>query len=229
MKIGIIAAMEEELEALINSLSDLSEEDYHGYRFYQGSYQEHDLVISQAGIGKVNASLGLALMQDHYQLDCLINTGTAGALDEGLEVGDFVIAHSLAYHDVDVTGFGYAYGQMAGMPERYQTSADLNRVLQEACRACDFEPVLGLVVSGDQFIASQGQKSRISRRFPKARACEMESTALAQAAYQMNLPFAALRVISDKADGTAAMSFEAFVRAVSGFSAQVVLKAVELL
>lgn len=84
------------------------------------------MIVVQSGIGKVLASLTASLLIQHYQVDLLINTGSAGGIGEGLSVGDVVIAEKLAYYDVDATGFGYSYGQLpGGMPLYYETNSKL--------------------------------------------------------------------------------------------------------
>ena len=116
MKIGIIAAMPEELVHLTQNLDRTQEVQVLGNTYYTGAVGKTEVVLVQSGIGKVMSAMSVAVLADHFQVDAVINTGSAGALAEGIAVGDVVIADKLAYHDVDVTAFGYAYGQMAGQP-----------------------------------------------------------------------------------------------------------------
>ena len=119
MKIGIIGAMEEEIRLIKANLSKLKEITHHQVTFYQGYLENREVILVQSGIGKVNATITTVLLVQQFNVDLIINTGTAGGVHKGLKVGDIVIADSLTYHDVDVTGFGYEKGQMAGMPALY--------------------------------------------------------------------------------------------------------------
>lgn len=222
MKIGIIGAMEEEIRLLKGEILDPQFKTIASFEFIEGRLGNHEVVLIQSGIGKVNASIVTTLLITNYQVDLIINTGTAGGLHPGLKVGDIVIADSLIHHDVDVTGFGYAKGQMAGMPEKYYPNNDYMRVAKHTCRILDIEPVLGQVVSGDQFINSAESIERIRTDFPKAKACEMESAAIAQTAEVLHTPYVIIRAISDNANEEAAMSFDDFVVLAGKASATIV-------
>ena len=114
MKIGIIAAMDEELKILAETLQHSEKASHHGFIFYTGVIGRHDVVLVKSGIGKVMSAIAVSLLVDLFAVDGIINSGSAGGVGEGLAVGDVVVADKLAYHDVDVTAFGYAFGQMAG-------------------------------------------------------------------------------------------------------------------
>ena len=229
MIIGVIGAMAEEIALLKESLHELRVEERQGISFFCGSWGAHQVVLVQSGIGKVNATLSVAFLRIYFQVDCIINTGTAGAVDPGIEVGDIVIANALRHHDADVTGFGYEIGQMAGMPAAYYPDTELMRLAQEVCRQQEIEPVLGQIVSGDQFVDSVEEIKGIQAHFPQTRACEMESAAIAQASYVLNIPCLIIRVISDNANGEAPMTFDKFIELVSPISARIVLGVIEQL
>lgn len=103
MKIGIIAAMPEELAYLVQHLDNAQEQVVLGNTYHTGTIASHEVVLVESGIGKVMSAMSVAILADHFQVDALINTGSAGAVAEGIAVGDVVIADKLAYHDVDVT------------------------------------------------------------------------------------------------------------------------------
>lgn len=222
MKFGIIGAMEEEIRLLKSAMKVEKEENIKGHLYYVGTLGGQKIVLVQSGIGKVNATITASVLGLHYQVDVMINTGTAGALAKGIKVGDLVIADSLMHHDVDVTAFGYEIGQMAGMPARYYPDLIHLDRFKQICRQYEIEPILGLIVSGDQFVASEYQKQGIKEKFPKAKACEMESAAIAQAASVMEIPFIIVRAISDSADQEAGVSFDQFVTEAGRQSAQMV-------
>ncbi len=220
--IGIIGAMAEEITLLKEQMRQGEEIYIRKYTFIKGILSGKPVVLVESGIGKVNAAVVASILIQEFKVDYLINTGTAGAIDPGLRVEDTVIAHSLTYHDVDVTGFGYKLGQMAGMPDLYYPDLGLVRLAQEVIRELGQEPIIGQIVSGDQFIHSPQSIKDIRSHFPKARACEMESTAIAQVAYSMEVPFLIVRAISDTADHQATLTFDQFLEIAGAHSAKIV-------
>ncbi|HDE5602246.1 TPA: 5'-methylthioadenosine/S-adenosylhomocysteine nucleosidase [Staphylococcus aureus] len=219
--IGIIGAMEEEVTILKNKLTQLSEISVAHVKFYTGILKDREVVITQSGIGKVNAAISTTLLINKFKPDIIINTGSAGALDESLNVGDVLISDDVKYHDADATAFGYEYGQIPQMPVAFQSSKLLiekvSQVVQQQLTA-----KVGLIVSGDSFIGSVEQRQKIKKAFPNAMAVEMEATAIAQTCYQFNVPFVVVRAVSDLANGEAEMSFEAFLEKAAVSSSQTV-------
>ena len=153
MKIGIIAAMPEELLYLTQNLDKPQEVQVLGNTYYTGSVGNTEVVLVQSGIGKVMSAMSVAILADHFQVEAIINTGSAGALAEGIAVGDGVIADRLAYHDVDVTAFGYAYGQMAQQPLYFESDKTFVAKIQESLSQLEQTWHLGLIATGDSFIA----------------------------------------------------------------------------
>ncbi|MGF3114508.1 5'-methylthioadenosine/adenosylhomocysteine nucleosidase [Facklamia sp. P12937] len=222
-KIGIIGAMEEEIRLLKNELSNLEVHNYYGFEFYQGRLSGKEVVLVQSGIGKVNASLSTVLMVDHFEVDLIINTGSAGGLSPDLSVGDLVIADGLIHHDVNLLVFGYDQGQMAGMPTIYQPDEDISQLAYRLAKEKGQTAIRGLIASGDQFISDSQQVNNIRQVFPNVKAVEMESAAIAQAAYILKTPFIIIRSISDKADEEAGISFDEFILLAGRKSAEMVI------
>ena len=210
--IGIIGAMEEEVTILKNKLTQLSEISVAHVKFYTGILKDREVVITQSGIGKVNK----------FKPDVIINTGSAGALDESLNVGDVLISDDVKYHDADATAFGYEYGQIPQMPVAFQSSKPLIEKVSQVVQQQQLTAKVGLIVSGDSFIGSVEQRQKIKKAFPNAMAVEMEATAIAQTCYQFNVPFVVVRAVSDLANGEAEMSFEAFLEKAAVSSSQTV-------
>lgn len=229
MRIGIIGAMEEEIRYLKQVVEHQEIQTHYGFEFIKGILGPHEVVIVQSGIGKVNATVSVVLLKQLYDVDALINTGSAGGIDRALRVGDVVISHSLIHHDVDVTSFDYAIGQMAGMPELYYPETQLVRLAQQVCRKLGIEPIIGQIASGDQFVNDSETIERIRTTFPTVRAVEMESAAIAQAAHVLNVPFVIIRAISDSADEAADMSFDQFILFAGKQSATIVTELVRAL
>lgn len=229
MKIGIIGAMEEEVRLLNEKLSDVEKWTEGIAQFSKGCYADHEVYVVQSGIGKVSAAVTATLLIKHG-VDILINTGSAGGLGQGLQIGDVVVADSLAYHDVDVTAFDYEMGQMAGgMPRFYDCDTKLVQLASQVAENEKLTVHHGLIVSGDQFIHSADQIQRIKTLYPEVMANEMESTAIAQVAYQFDVPFVIIRAISDTADEEASVSFDTFIQKAGEASAKMVLHLIEAL
>ena len=223
MKFGIIAAMEEELKTLLLALEDKKEVVVLGKTYYEGRIGQHEVVLVQSGIGKVLSAMSVAILAETFGVDAIINTGSAGAVSEGLAIGDVVIADRLVYHDVDVTAFGYAYGQMAGQELYFLADSDLMAKLQAVLAQEGQESHLGLIATGDSFIADPDRVAAIKHHFPEVLAVEMEGAAIAQAAQAAGKPFLVIRAMSDTAQGDANISFEAFILEAGKRSAQTLL------
>ena len=227
MKFGIIAAMEEELKTLLLALEDKKEVVVLGKTYYEGRIGQHEVVLVQSGIGKVLSAMSVTILAETFGVDAIINTGSAGAVSEGLAIGDVVIADRLVYHDVDVTAFGYAYGQMAGQELYFWADSDLMAKLQAVLAQEGQESHLGLIATGDSFIADPDRVAAIKHHFPEVLAVEMEGAAIAQAAQAASKPFLVIRAMSDTAQGDANITFDEFILEAGKRSAQTLLALLE--
>ncbi len=223
MKIGIIGAMEEEIKVLKEQMTEVKTWEQAGHLFLSGQYQRHELIVVRSGVGKVLSAVATTILIHQYQVNAVINTGSAGGIGQGLKVGDVVIATKTAYHDADVTGFGYEYGQLPGMPLYYEASRYLVEEAVKAAEKNGLNVKKGLIVTGDSFIDHQEKIKEILKHFPEALACEMEGAAVAQAATQFNIPYLVIRAMSDTADHEATESFDEFIIHAGKKSAEMVL------
>ncbi|MDR0641411.1 MAG: 5'-methylthioadenosine/S-adenosylhomocysteine nucleosidase, partial [Treponema sp.] len=130
--IGIIGAMEDEVAMLRDWLGCPETNRIGGFEFFLGTLEGKSTVLLRCGIGKVNAAVGCALLIDHYKPGLVINTGSAGGIDTTLKFGDAIISTGLCYHDVDVTGFNYAPGQVPGLPALFPVEESLVRRAEAA-------------------------------------------------------------------------------------------------
>lgn len=223
MTIGIIAAMPQELAELLLHLDNRSDETVLGRTYHTGRLSGQSVVLVQSGVGKVMSAMSVAVLADHFGVTAVINTGSAGAVAQGLAVGDVVLADQLVYHDVDLTAFGYAYGQMSGQPLYFDTDERLRSAFSEAIAEQDLTSRVGLIATGDSFIASSAIIQEIKVHFPQVLAVEMEGSAIAQAAHSLDLPVLVVRAMSDTADHEANISFDTFIIEAGKRSAQMVL------
>lgn len=211
MKLGIIGAMREEVQTLLDYMKDEQESDRGGMSFFEGTLEDLDVVVVQSGIGKVNAAVCVQILCTDFHVTHIVNTGVAGSLDAQLDICDMLISRDAMYHDVDVTIFGYPYGHVPGVDVTAFPADEL--LMQTAYRAAEEvnpgHTRFGRVASGDQFIADHVKKAEIIAH-THASCCEMEGAAIAQVAYRNKVPFVILRAISDKADGNGAMDYPTF-------------------
>lgn len=225
--VGIIGAMEPEVEALIASIDTPSTKTVSGITFYTGKIGEKTVAIAKCGIGKVFAAVCAQTMIMKYAPTLLINTGVGGALASGISTGDIVIASDLCQHDMDTSAIGDPKGLVSGINVIYfEADKRAGELLLESAKALGLNARLGRIASGDKFIASKEDKDRIIADFG-ADACEMEGCAIAQVAFINKTPFAVVRAISDSADGEATMDYPTFLPIAAANSTKLTLSLIE--
>ena len=223
-KIGIIGAMELEVEALKEQMDVKNIVEKASMKFYEGTLRGKDVVIVQCGIGKVNAGICVQILADLFQVDAVINTGVAGSLRAEINIGDIVVSTDACEHDMDVTALGYKKGIIPQMKESFfKADRQLVEAAIEVCREVnpDINVYEGRVLSGDQFISGEEIKNKLIDLFDGS-CTEMEGAAIAHAAFLNEIPYVVIRAISDKADGRAHMDYPEFERAAAAHSAKLV-------
>lgn len=209
--IGIIGALTEEVEGIINMLSEHSSETVGMITFHTGVICGKRIAIAKCGVGKVFAAICCEAMIIKYSPALIVNTGVGGAIKAGLKTADIVIADRLCQHDMDTSPLGDPKGLISGINTIY-FDAD-KRAVQILKRSADelfLSATVGTVASGDRFVADASDKKRIAEEF-SAIACEMEGGAIAHTAFVNGTAFAVVRAISDSADGDATMDYPTFL------------------
>jgi adenosylhomocysteine nucleosidase len=232
--IGIIGAMEDEVTLLKNALLNVSSESAGGFEFFTGLLEKKPVVLLRCGIGKVNAAVGCALLLDRFHPELVINTGSAGGTDPSLNFGDAVISSALLYHDVDVTAFGYAPGQLPKMPAVFEVPENLIRrgeaavdsLKREGILPKSFNHIRGVIGSGDVFMHEPRRIAEARRIFPSMTAVEMESTAIAHACYLFSVPALIIRALSDIAGAESPVTFDEFLPMAAKHSSEIVRRIV---
>lgn len=229
--IGIIGAMQVEVETLIKDMKVRRTLERASMEFFEGSLMGQEVVVVRSGIGKVNAAVCTQILVDEFKIDMVINTGIAGSLKAEINIGDMVISTDLLHHDMDATGFGYPLGQIPQM-EAFSFAADeaMAKLAKKACEEVnpDIQVFRGRIVSGDQFISDKKVKEKIEENFD-GYCTEMEGAAIAQTAHLNKIPHVVIRAISDKADDSATMDYPAFEALAVKHSVQLVEKFLEYL
>ena len=224
--IGIIGALENEVESIIGELKNKKTETVSGITFHTGELFDKQVVVARCGVGKVFAAICAEAMIIKYSPSLIVNTGVGGALAHGLQSADMVIADKLCQHDMDTSFLGDPVGLISGINVIYfETDKKAVNILKESCEKLFLRSFVGTVASGDKFIASVEQKREIVKNF-SAIACEMEGAAIAQTAYVNQVPFVVIRAISDSADGNASMDYSTFMPIAAKSSAALTLELV---
>lgn len=211
MKIGIIGAMDEEVEFLLNNMSLDRKEMKANMLFNSGKIYNVQVVVVRSGIGKVNAAICTQILIDDFSVDRVINVGIAGGIGKDVYPGDIVIASNLVQHDMDTSGFGDPIGQIPRM-DTFDFKCDIVLV-KKAKSACEnikeSKSFIGRIVTGDQFICDTEKIIWLNEKF-QALACEMEGGSIAQVCYLNKIPFVVIRSISDNANNGAHMDYKKF-------------------
>lgn len=210
MTTAIVCAMHSELEVLRSSLDLVPYESSSPFTLYQT--REQDIVAMVSGVGKVNAAAALAWLLSRFAIKQVLAVGVAGGIAADLRLGDVVVCSGAIQHDMDATAFGYEVGMVPVLRKKlFAASKDLVREALEAGEKADLGVAVraGLVLTGDKFVASREGASL--RELFSGDCVDMETAAWAQVAELFQVPWVALRSISDQADGHAPAAFNEFL------------------
>jgi len=210
-RIAVVAAMREELRAILHEAGTDQRERIAGREFHRTRLHAHDAVLVLSGIGKVAAATTTALLLDRFEVDAVLFTGVAGGLGEGVAVGDVVVATELLQHDLDASPIFPRYEVPLTGRSRFAADAAWSERLAAGARAAGAVVHRGLVVSGDRFVSTAAESRALRAALPDALAVEMEGAAVAQVCHDFGRPFAVMRTISDRADDSAHLDFARFV------------------
>lgn len=224
--IGIIGAMDIEVDGLLKEMGEHDSKTVSGIVFHSGKINNKRVVVAKCGIGKVFAAMCAQTMILEYKPDAIINTGVAGTLTNELSIMDVAIAKNVVQHDMDTSAIGDPVGLISGINKIYiETDENVRNTLKNACIELDCKHYLGTIASGDKFIADSMEKERIKNAFDAA-ACEMEGASIGQVCYVNDIPFGILRAISD-GEG-AEMDYSTFAPLAANQSVDITKKFIEL-
>lgn len=211
-KIGIIGAMQEEIDTLIPILENMQVEDISHLKFYIGTYNNIQMIVVRCGVGKVNAAMCTQILVDKFNPDYVINIGVAGAVSDVVSIGDIVLSTYLVEHDFDCTAFGYEKGIIPRLESsKFIADDELLKIAEKSKNILsDINFFNGVIVSGDVFVSSKTMKDDLYMRYG-AMCTEMEGASIAHVCYLNLKPFLVIRSMSDQADGDAPDNFNEFV------------------
>lgn len=233
-KIGIIGAMDIEisiLKEIMEKNGSLKQSEYASITFNEGIIEEKQVVVVKSGVGKVNAALCAQILILKFNVDCVINTGIAGSMQQGLKIYDMVISTEAVYHDMDAVAFGYKPTQIPQMKESvFKADKNLISKIKNAFEELQLNKnskiIEGRIATGDQFIASKEKKEYI-QQISNPACVEMEGAGIAHACYLNKIPFAILRCMSDMADESYEKVYSFNEKIAAEKSASVVLNSIK--
>lgn len=228
--IGIIGAMDEEIELYVQQMQGVKESVRAGLIFYQGEFLGRQVILCKCGVGKVNAAICTQLLIDDFHVASVIFTGVAGGVDPSLNIGDIVISRDCLQHDIDASALGFKKGEIPfAQASVFEADHTLIQLAEQSAQSiADVQVITGRIVSGDQFIADREKVKDLYEEF--AAACvEMEGSAVGQVCALNGVPFVIIRSLSDKADGSAHVNFVEFTKLASKRSYDMLAQMVPLM
>lgn len=198
--IGIIGAMDSEVQRLKEFISVDETVTISGIDYVCGQFEGKKVIIAKSGVGKVFAGICAQTMIITFKPDMLINVGVAGSLSKGLDIADVAIANNVVQYDMDTTAVGDPLGMISGINIIYlPCDQSIVDTLSECANELGIKSKVGTIASGDSFVNSREKKKYIVDNF-SAISCEMEGAAIGQVCYVNKVPFCVIRAISDNGD-----------------------------
>lgn len=225
-KIGIIFAMEEELNAFIKNIDIQNEYDIFDLHFFHSQINDVECILVISGVGKVNAARTTQILIDNYGVDAIINIGVAGGVDNSLNVGDIIIGEKLVQHDFDITAFNHEKGYIPNVGV-FINSDDY--LVNLSCNILNEEKITyhrGIIASGDIFCTEESMSMKIAHKF-NALCVEMEGASIAQVCFLSHIPFLVIRSISDIPNNNNVVTYEEFLESSSVKVANILFKIIK--
>ena len=209
--IGIIGAMQIEIDHINSVMENVKTEEISGIIFYTGKVYGKDITLAKCGIGKVFAAVCAEAMILNFKPDVIVNIGVAGTLTDSLNTADIAIAKSVVHHDLDTSPLGDPVGLISGINiVNIECDKKVVSLLEKCAKPLNVKCECGVIASGDQFVCTSEKKSYIRKTFD-AIACEMEGASIGHVCFINGVKFGVLRAISDGADEKSHMDYQEFV------------------
>ena len=210
---GIITAMKEEMQEIKKLMSDVKGKQIYELQFITGNINNKEVVLVEAGVGKVNAARVTQILIDNFDIEAIINVGVAGTANDELNMGDIVIGQIIVQHDFDITAFGHPKGFISNVGQYVESDSKLLEKMELTIKKLsnqDFKIKIGVIASGDIFCTETKMKEKIRSKF-LADAIEMEGAAIAQVCKLDNIPFIIIRSISDNPNGNNLITYKEYL------------------
>ena len=228
--IGIIAAESKEMNEIKKLMKNIEEKDLFNLQFFTGKIEEEECVLVACGEGKVNAARTTQIMIDNFKIDKLVNVGSAGAINEDLNVKDVVIADKLVQYDFDISGLGYEKGEICNIGKYIYCDKTLVEECKKAIENIEnesYKVVIGTIATADSF-CDKPEIAKMVRKEFNAECVEMEGAAVAQVCYLDKIPFLVIRGISDTPNGNNKIDFRKYLEIASKQSAKILQNLIKI-
>lgn len=225
---GIIGAMQSEITLLLGNMKNTEKIQLGKKVFYKGTIEGQEVVLTESGMGKVNAAICAQILIDIFKVDYLINTGIAGGLHKDMHVADFAIGDSAVEYDIDLTPIGAAKGWIMGedrsKPTVFHADSEMVKLFEKAALTVlpEGHVFTGRIATGDIFVNTKELKKELIETY-NAVACEMEGGAIMHTANENDVKCIVIRAISDLANDDSAESVSNFEQVVADRSANILL------
>lgn len=227
-KVGIIFAMNEELQELKEYLMLEKEYNIFNLTFYEGKINDINCVLVESGVGKVNAARTTQILIDNIKVDYIFNIGVAGGIDSSLNVGDIVLGDKLVQHDFDITAFNHSKGYVPGVGDSVNSDEYLLKIAKKIFNDENIKHKIGTIASGDIFCTESWMSEKINKKF-NALCVEMEGASIAQVCFLSHIPFLVIRSISDVPNNDNVVTYEEFLNSSCKIVANAMSKILKIL
>ena len=216
MKIGIITAIDKEMIEIKEKMKEINEINIYNLVFYEGKISNKECLLVKSGVGKVNSARTTQIMIDKLNVDIIINVGSAGGINDKLNIEDIVIGDKLVQYDFDASDFGYEKGEICKTGKYFYADKRLIKLCIESIKELNTTSniVIGGIGTADLFCSNPEKAIQIRNEFD-VECVEMEGASIAQVAYLSNIPFLVIRTISDKPNNNNKVDFDNFINIVS--------------
>ncbi len=210
-RIGIIGAMDDEIEMYLDHINDVKEIKWKIFTFYRGTFNGKDVVLVRSGVGKVFAAMVAQKLIDEFNITRILFTGVAGSLNPTLKIGDVIVSTDSAHHDFDAQELGFKRGQISYTDYRFFDACDEMRKIAMTANLENHKIIEGRILTGDQFFTQKEKQEKSYLKDELHGDCvEMEGAAVAQVCTINEIPHLIIRSVSDQADGTAVQDYKEF-------------------
>ena len=222
MVIGVIGAMQMEVDGLKDAMSTAKIETYSGVDYVIGKINDVDVIVAKCGVGKVFAAICAEAMILKFDVDLIINIGVGGTLTRDLDVLDVAVADKVMQHDMDTSPLGDPIGLLSGIDTIFlHTDSSVTALLCDCLSKKGIKYLTGTIATGDQFVESKKKKDNIRSKF-NAIAAEMEGGSIGHVCFVNNVPFAVMRAISDGEGG--AVDYQTFAEKAAEQAIEIILE-----
>lgn len=222
IKVGIICAGDRELEPFLPHIQNCTTSKKAMLTFYEGTVNEVNIVTLFCGVCKTNAAIAAQILIDIYKADIIINAGTAGGMDDKLDILDTVISTETAHHDVHKEILTEFHPWMSSV--YFKSDEKLLELSKKAADRLqsDYKIHFGRTVTGEKFIDDAGRDEINSVFAPLS--VDMETASIAHVCYVNSIPFIAIRTLTDTAAHSGTENFEKNCKKASDISKEIVLE-----